>query len=245
MTKDSGHGTGHVDRHRSRRQLVAGAAGALGALTAGSLLEAPPAQAVQGSPVIEGQDNTGATARTGVFTPGNNEFGILADPDTSGHGSLGVFGFGATAGVLGQSGLEGVRGEGGTGVAGTGAFGVTGNGTQVGVFGFTATGTGVGVMAETEGGGTSAAFQCRGPAVFDRSGVASVTFPRTFVSVRVHNGLSASAIVLALMQNAIAGVYVTSAVPDRAASTITIHLNKAPGSASRRGTAHIAWFVVN
>lgn len=59
---------------------------------------AAPAQATQGSAVIEGQDNTGATSRTGVFTTGNTEYGILADPDTSGKGSLGVYGLGQNMG---------------------------------------------------------------------------------------------------------------------------------------------------
>jgi hypothetical protein len=141
---------------RSRRQLMAGAAGVLGGLAAGTLLEGGPAQAAQGSPVLEGQDNTGATVRTAVFTTGNNEFAILADPNSSGRGSLGVYGFAQDTGVLGEaaSGSSfgiGVVGNGagnGPGVSGSAAGvgdGVTGfsSGTGAGVFGTSTSGAGV------------------------------------------------------------------------------------------------------
>src|SRR5258708_35453676 len=68
-----------------------------------------------GQPVLQGADNGFPTSRTAVFTTNNNEVGILADPNSSGHGSLGVFGIGQDIGV---------RGEG----TGGGAFGVAGFG---------------------------------------------------------------------------------------------------------------------
>ncbi len=37
-----------------------------------------------------------------MFTTGNTEFGILADPNTSGKGSLGVYGLGQNMGVLAE-----------------------------------------------------------------------------------------------------------------------------------------------
>jgi hypothetical protein len=40
-------------------------------------------------------------------------------------------------------------------------------------------------------------------------------------------------------------IFVTSAAPNTATSKITIRLNKAPGTAASRQTAHIAWFVIN
>jgi len=78
MHDDNGR---HVDRQggRSRRSLIAGAGGALGALAAATLANAPGAQAAQGQAVIEGADNTGATSRTAVFTTGNFEWGFLAE----------------------------------------------------------------------------------------------------------------------------------------------------------------------
>src|SRR6516165_8404624 len=86
--------------HHSRRGLLAGAAGALGALAAESVVTAQPAQAaLTNPPVLLGADNSGATRRTGIFTTGNNEWAQLADPNTSGLGSQGVYGAGQDTGV--------------------------------------------------------------------------------------------------------------------------------------------------
>jgi hypothetical protein len=58
-------------------------------------------------------------------------------------------------------------------------------------------------------------------------------------------GLSAASLALALAQTQLAGVYVTSAVPDRANGTLRIHLNKSPGTSSRPAAVTVAWFIVN
>lgn len=112
---------------------------------------------------MEGQDNTGATSRTGIFTTGKSEFAILADPNTSGKGSLGVYGHGHDVGVLGDSttstgvqgiggvtaggavGESGVSGTGGsanpqTGGGGSGVVGLGGAGGDQGGFGVVGTG---------------------------------------------------------------------------------------------------------
>jgi hypothetical protein len=121
----------------SRRELLAGATGAVAALAAGAVVKAAPAQAAQGSAVIEGADNNGATARTAVFTIGNSEWGVLADPNSSGLGSLGVYGHGQDFGVRGEADSAGS----GSGVLGVGAgtgYGVIGGGGSInggGVFG--------------------------------------------------------------------------------------------------------------
>jgi hypothetical protein len=57
--------------------------------------------------------------------------------------------------------------------------------------------------------------------------------------------MSGHSLVLALLQTATPGVFVTSAVPHASTSTVTIHLNKAPGTRTHRATAKVAWFVVN
>lgn len=302
---------------RSRRQLIAGATGALGALAAGTLVNSPPAQAAQGQPVIEGSDNTGATSRTGVFTPGNKEWATLADPNTSGRGSLGVYGYGQDIGVLGDTqggigvsgetsgtsspgvrglasdpsagvgvlgsgasagvwgqGLElGVRGItsgfGGIGVAGSGDTGVSGTGGSIGVHGDTQHGNGTGVEGIAVGSGTGVfgtsssgngvvaastsgvALLSDGPATFlgtmvcRRSGSAAIHYPATSATVSVPGGLGSSAVALAVLQNAVPGVWVTSAVPNVSTGNLIIGLNKAPGSAKRHMTARVAWFVVN
>jgi hypothetical protein len=70
--------------------------------------------------------------------------------------------------------------------------------------------------------------------------VVSINSPAKSATVTVPQGLSASALMLALMQNSVAGIYVTCAVPNTSTGKATITLNKAPA-----GTAKVAWFVVN
>jgi hypothetical protein len=123
--------------------VIAGVAGALGVVAAETLAGATPAQAAQGSPVLEGRDNTGATSRTGVFTTGNTEFGILADPNTSGKGSLGVYGHGGDAGVFGAGSGFGI-----------GVFGAGGASGGVGMEGQGGGGSGSGVVGAGSGGGS-------------------------------------------------------------------------------------------
>lgn len=246
---------------RTRRQILAAATGGIGALAAQAALPAAPAQAAQGQAVIEGHDNTGATARTAVFTPGNKEFGILADPNSSGKGSIGVYGGGQDAGVRGQGlGTEGtgVIGIGatpdGTGVFGqsAGSYGVVGqtesnaDGAPA-VFGQNA-GSGIGV-AGLGGIGVQAAgdiaLQVLGPAQFQRSGKATIRYPEKSATVVVPGGLAAGSLALATLQTGINGVFVAAAVSDAAHGKLRIDLNKAPGTASRPRAATVAWFIVN
>jgi hypothetical protein len=102
---------------KTRRRVLAGVAGVLGVAAAEVAGTAGPAQANNGNPVLQGTDNGYPTKRTAVFTPNNNEVGILADPSQSGKGSLGVYGIGQDAGV---------RGDGGSGAG----FGVIGAGSS-------------------------------------------------------------------------------------------------------------------
>jgi hypothetical protein len=146
--------TGAPDR-RSRRRLLAGAAGVLGVAAAEVVGQAAPAQANNGNPVLQGTDNTFPTRRTAVFTPNNAEVGILADPNSSGKGSLGVYGIGGDAGVLGQGAIVGL--EGGVGVLGIGApgqYGVVGQSSVqgFGVHGIGGSDGGWGVAGEASGG---------------------------------------------------------------------------------------------
>ncbi len=160
-TADSGQQDGGSSR--SRRGLLTAAAAALGVIGAETLGSAAPARAANGSPVVQGEDNTGTTRRTAVFTTGNNEWGTLADPNTSGKGSLGVYGHGQDYGVYGDTtgtgtGVSGTGGSDlGTGVAGTGGsdagtgvYGTSGTGV-IGV----GTGAGAGGVAGAGGNGTS------------------------------------------------------------------------------------------
>lgn len=130
--------------------------GALGALTAQAIVQAAPAQAAQGAPVLEGQDNTGATARTSIFTVGNNEWATLADPNSSGLGSLGVYGHGQDIGVFGEAaGIlgTGVAGHGSGAGAGAGVVGTGGGNNATGVVGFGGGSNGGGMFAYGAGSG--------------------------------------------------------------------------------------------
>jgi hypothetical protein len=102
--------------------------------------------------------------------------------------------------------------------------------SRAALYALDSTGTGLGVV---------------GPAVFDRSGVVSIKYPARSATVAVPEGLSSSSLVLATMQNFIAGVYVLAAVPNAATGKVTVALSKAPGTASTPLTARVGWFVVN
>src|SRR5207244_5793196 len=109
---------------RSRRELLAGAAGALGVLAAESVVRIPAAQATQGQPVIAGQDNT-ETSATGITNSATNGNGLVVQGGPSGHGvkgyggsdGFGLLGYGYGSG----GGVEGIafgNADGGIGVGG-------------------------------------------------------------------------------------------------------------------------------
>jgi hypothetical protein len=93
---------------------------------------------------------------------------------------------------------------------------------------------GTGVLAS---GATALAVQ--GPAVFSRSGVLIITAGKSSAT-QTGVALTSASLVLATLQQDRTGVYVRSAVPKPAASSFTIHLNKAVSVSTR-----VAWFIVN
>jgi hypothetical protein len=144
-----GDAAGNVRGPVSRRALVAGLAGALGATAVATVGAAAPAEAAS-PPVLLSQDNTGPSAhRTAIFVPNTTEVASLGDSGSTFHNVfLGVYGVGATSGVRGDgavAGATGVEGNGagnGAGVSGSGGpdggVGVSGQGslTEAGVAGF-------------------------------------------------------------------------------------------------------------
>ncbi len=139
---------------RDRRGLLLAAAAGVGGIAAGVLVRGEPAGAStdNGTAVLLGEDNTGATARTGVFhTNGTiNDFvATLGDPgndagvfgqDNSAAGGQGVLGASANGvGVRGESSLDPL----GKGVLGTGEFGVAGTSGSPSAIGGSATEAGV------------------------------------------------------------------------------------------------------
>jgi len=233
-TADSGQQRGRASG--SRRGLLTAAAAALGVVAVETLGSAVPAQASAGNPVLQSTDNGGNTKRTGVFTTGNNEWGVLADPNTSGKGSLGVYGHGQDFGVYADTAGTGtgVYGGGG-GDGGTGVYGA-GTGTGPGVIG-TAPGAGSGVLAENTG--TGPALTVSGRAFFSTAGVLTVSAGQSSVT-KTGVTLTGSSLLFATLQQNHSGVWVQSAVPDVAGSSFTVHLNKAVAASTT-----VAWFTIN
>ena len=148
MTKDKPSGRPADSVPRSpRRELLAGAVGALGVIAAETVVKAAPAQAANGDAVLQGVSNGPTTSGTKVFTANNREVAVLASPGGTGAGSLGVYGQGIAVGVQG-SGIgvgTGVFGSGGVlnGIGVTGSGGGNGDGVQG-----SGSGTGDGVFGQ-------------------------------------------------------------------------------------------------
>jgi len=152
------------------------------------------------------------------------------DPAVRGEnlGAPGGDGIHGSTSTSGSSGVYGENASTGYGIAGrcdrgTGASGYSANG--------------VGVVAASPKG---TALSVTGKAKFNRSGIVSISSPATTATVTVPGGLSAAALVLALMQNSVSGVWVANAVPNTSTGKVTINLNQAPSS-----SAKVAWFVLN
>src|SRR5262245_52568827 len=177
--------------------------------------------------------------------PGFESYGVYGLSEGSGSQSAGVFGRAdGTGETVGVGGLAGSA-------QGTGVFGES---AGLGVHGTTPVGSGIGVLADNTAGGTAlkaigkstftgqATFQngvtIAGKSTFSRSGLLDVGGTSHVVKSGV--GLTSSSYVLATLQTNAPGVYVRAAVPNPAASSISIYLN----STAPAGTK-VAWFVVN
>lgn len=250
---------------RTRRQLLAGGAGALAAvLTAQALARPAPAAAANGDPVLLGQLNS-ATNGTEIENSTDGQNALTGEATGSGTGLHGVsqdgdavFGFatGSGTGVHGVavsssgSGVFGENGADGNGVSGhaknSGASGVYGqnDGTGFGVAGRAAGGVGVlgdsangvGVWASSQ---NATALKVTGTAKFSRSGILTVAAGKSSATqTGVH--LTSASLVLVTLQQDRPGVWVRSAVPKVSAHSFTVHLSKTVPARTR-----VAWFVVN
>jgi hypothetical protein len=167
------------------------------------------------------QDGGGATD--------NVEFGetTLTDAGTNSFPTLAVFDPGATRAVAGDS-------SSGIGIDGGGGFaGVLGHSNNIGVWGAS---EGTGVLAQS---GNGIALKVMGTSEFSRSGAVSIPARASKVVISGVD-LTSSSLVLATIQQDASGRWVRAAVPDVAAGSFTILLNKA----ASRDTL-VAWFVVN
>jgi hypothetical protein len=133
-------GTGLV---RSRRGLLAGAAGAAGAIAAGAVMRGTPAQAATGGNVILGEIS-GSEKTTAVLYDGPS--GLLSSVLVGYDGVDTLFGAGLPAGV---GGIAGAGPTAGTGGVKNGVSGYTDNGAGYGTIGWNTNavpGTGAGVV---------------------------------------------------------------------------------------------------
>lgn len=185
---------------------------------------------------VVGNGETGSTAAHGVegFGVGGGS-GVVGNGGTS--GGSGVVGSGRGNGV-GVTGIGAGPGAGVSGIGGPGGDGVTGEATKGrGVHGTASAAQGIGVLAENTGGGT--ALKANGRAVFSRSGILTVAAGSSKVT-KTGVALTSGSLVLATLQQDVAGVWVRSAVPNVAGHSFTVHLSKATPVKTK-----IAWFVVN
>jgi hypothetical protein len=172
-------------RKRSRRELLAGAAGAAGVVAAQSVIGAKPAYATDGD-VVLGLDNQPTAGTTGVSSSaitglhGKTTSAGINDTGVFGEGPVGVHGTGSDVGVKGDATNYGVKGSGFYGVYGAGTnVGVLGSGPAAGVEGTSdsgdgvigsssATGSSAGVHGLNDGGGKAVFGEARsgGTAVY-------------------------------------------------------------------------------
>jgi len=106
-----------------------------------------------------------------------------------------------------------------------------------GVTGVATSAAGAGVKAVNAQGGP--ALSVEGAAVFSRSGIVTVEAGKSSAT-ESNVALTAASLVLAMLQQNVAGVSVQSAVPDVPGSSFTVHLSKAVTASTK-----VAWFVAN
>jgi hypothetical protein len=167
-------------------------------------------------------DNPDA-AGVGVWGRSSNGSALLGDSDTGygleAYGSVGVFGSGDYAGVIGDV-------DGSTGVQG-----------WSGVVTAPDPGANVGIWAGAENGRT--ALKVQGVVKMNRSGRASIGSTKSSIKVTVPGGVSSTSLAFANLQTNRAGYYVQAVALGTADSSITIYLNKALTTAT-----FVSWIVI-
>jgi hypothetical protein len=197
----------------------------------------------------------------GVFAQSDTDTALQAESA----GGVGIVGVGKATGIYGQHGSTngfastsdgvrgftddpqnaGVRGEnanGGNGLSGSTKSGASGraavDGTNDGAGPGVRGAGGTGVLAEAKGSG-AVALRVNGPAMFSTAGTLTIGAGAS-KATKTGVALTSASLALATLQETDAGAYVMAAVPDVAASSFTVHLNKA---ATKKVT--VAWFIVN
>jgi hypothetical protein len=236
---------------RSRRALLAAAAGSAAAVAASAALPL----SVAAAPVnMQTETNNATVAQTSItltdatpLTPeaafmsvntstaaaaiiagGGNLAGIA--PDTSLTGAYGFSESGDGVTTLGA----GLWGDSDVGVVGTGGAGVLGIGTD-GVVGIGDVG-GTGVTA-ISGGTVDLALDVQGKVRFSRSGRGTIGSGRSSLKVTLA-GVTSGSRVFAVLHSNRSGRYVRAVVPTT--NSFTVYLNTTVTSAT-----YVAWFVLN
>ena len=234
---------------RSRRALLAAAAGGATALAASAALPLTAA-AADPNDVVKGVDNATTTATavnntgTGVGFEGSSTTAAgvygwsVGEPegfDAAETLNTGVFGHTPSTGldnlfgtgVWGDSEDIGVYGSGSIGVAGVGGIGVEGDAFGPG---------GIGVRAWTNST-NQIALDVVGKVRFDRSGRSTIGKGKSSIKVTLA-GVSSSSRVFAMLHSNRSGRWVRAIVPT--SGSFTIYLNTTVTSST-----YVAWFVLN
>lgn len=205
-------------KHASRRALLAGALGGVGAWAAAAVGRASPVRA-EGEPIVVGGVYTTATSVTRLRNQVNDETVFSARSDGEGDG------------VDGRSGSG--FGVSGTSTSGYGVFGGSGRGR--GVFG--ASNSGIGVQAVSPDG---LALLTDGAVQFQLiSGVATVPAGATGVTVRMNVNVTSSSFVL-LTPKANIGSRSLWFTTQPADNRFRIHLSQ-----SRAANTKVAWLMLS
>lgn len=212
----------------TRRALLAGAIGSVGALAVNVIGRATPALAAPGDPVLVDNSHTGA-GTTQITTTGATAFrGVTSNSTgTAIHGHATSTSPGAW-GIMGQT----------QSTAGTAVLGFASNnvGTSWGVYGESSSPGGVGVVAENDTGGL--AFRSVGRAKFSTSGVATIAAGSTSTTINPGVNVTSNSFVLLTPKTNIgtrALWFTTNTSNDR----FTIHLSSARSSRTR-----VAWLLL-
>jgi hypothetical protein len=213
----------------SRRALLAGAIGGLGALAASAIGRANPVQAATGDPVTVDGSFTGSGI-TQITTSGNSGFyGISSSVGADavrGHASAST---GAAWGVTGSTEST----DGGRGVSGSA---IAGSGDGVGVYGQSNSHAGVGVFATNFIGGV--ALKADGRTKLSTSGVATISAGSASKTITPGVNVTSGSFVLLTPKVKLGGrdLWFTT---DASGNKFTIHM-----SSSRSSGTKVAWLLL-
>ena len=216
-----------ISQPRSRRALLAGALGGIGALAASAIGRVSPVQAATGDPVLVDNAHTGSGI-TQITTTGITAFkGVSSNADATVIHAHATSADPGTWGILGETeSLEG------TGVLGT-ANALTGS--SWGVYGEANSAGGIGVVAWNNEG---IALRAQGRARFSTSGVATITAGSTLKMIHPGVNILTSSFVLLTPKTNIGSRalwFTTSVLND----TFTIHISSPRSTATK-----IAWLLL-